>query len=160
MGITAHNIRLTTSPNSEAMLTSPPEPVSLFVSLIQASYFCPTLCLPGPPSPIMPLIRSLFLLGIMVHQTLGSPAWSRAHKAQAASTGKAIYFLTNDAQQNTVIAIPIGADGTLSGGSQTSTGGAGASGIEGSTNKTAGPDALFSQSSLTLAGSVCPTHPT
>lgn len=75
-----------------------------------------------------------------------------AAQAQAA-TGQAIYFLTNDAQ-NAVVALPIGADGTLSAGSVTATGGSGSNSIDGSTNTTAAPDALVGQSSLTIAGQV------
>jgi hypothetical protein len=66
---------------------------------------------------------------------------------------KGIYFLTNDAQ-NAVIALPIAADGTLSDGTVTATGGAGSNSIDGSTNLAAAPDALVSQSSLTIAGQV------
>ncbi|KAF2814588.1 uncharacterized protein BDZ99DRAFT_506055 [Mytilinidion resinicola] len=62
---------------------------------------------------------------------------------------KAIYFLSNEAS-NAVVALKINHDGTLSPGSTTLTGGAGGSGTNG--NMTAGPDALFSQGSLTVSG--------
>ncbi|KAH6877052.1 hypothetical protein B0T10DRAFT_520486 [Thelonectria olida] len=64
---------------------------------------------------------------------------------------KAIYMLTNDAK-NAVIALPIGSDGMLSKGTSTEAGGAGSNSIMGSTGQPAGPDALVSQSSLTVAG--------
>jgi len=67
--------------------------------------------------------------------------------------GKGIYFLTNDAQ-NAVVALPIAADGSLSNGTVTSTGGAGSNSIDGSTNLAAAPDPLLSQSALTIAGQV------
>ncbi|PTN52988.1 hypothetical protein C9J98_17970, partial [Stenotrophomonas panacihumi] len=63
----------------------------------------------------------------------------------------AVYLITNE-ENNAVVAMPIRRDGTLSTGRLASTCGSGASGIDGSTNQSAGPDALFSQSSLTVAG--------
>ncbi|KAI1869556.1 hypothetical protein JX265_006646 [Neoarthrinium moseri] len=67
------------------------------------------------------------------------------------SPANALYFLTNEAQ-NAVAALKINSDGTLSAGSCTGTGGAGSNGIDGSTGQPAVPDALFSQSALTVAG--------
>ncbi|KAB2574309.1 hypothetical protein DBV05_g7031 [Lasiodiplodia theobromae] len=67
------------------------------------------------------------------------------------ATGRAIYFLTNDAN-NAVVSIPIAADGTLSEGTVTVTGGAGSNAINGANNMPAAPDALVAQSSLTIAG--------
>ncbi|KAI0480175.1 hypothetical protein GGR56DRAFT_687138 [Xylariaceae sp. FL0804] len=65
------------------------------------------------------------------------------------STGKAVYLLTNDVP-NAVVALPIDADGKLSRGTVTPTGGNGAASIDGTTMQPAGPDALASQSSLTV----------
>jgi hypothetical protein len=70
------------------------------------------------------------------------------------NSDKAIYMLTNDAK-NAVVALPIGADGKLSKGTYIETGGAGSNSVVGSTGELAGPDALVSQSSLTVAGNVC-----
>lgn len=72
----------------------------------------------------------------------------------AANTGNAtaIYFMTNDPAGNSIIALKINADGTLRDGSITPTGGKGMSGIDGSINATAAPDALFSQSALKVEG--------
>ncbi|KAF9637190.1 hypothetical protein BFW01_g8086 [Lasiodiplodia theobromae] len=67
------------------------------------------------------------------------------------ATGRAIYFLTNDAN-NAVVSIPIAADGTLSEGTVTVTGGAGSNAINGANNMPAAPDALVAQSTLTIAG--------
>ncbi|KAJ9608225.1 hypothetical protein H2200_007213 [Cladophialophora chaetospira] len=64
---------------------------------------------------------------------------------------KAIYLITNDAS-NAVAAVPIGADGTLSKGTLTATGGAGGNSIDGATKEPAAPDALVGQSALTIAG--------
>ena len=66
--------------------------------------------------------------------------------------GRAIYLLTNE-KANAVVAVPIGRDGLLSGGSVTSTGGGGANGLN-AKMQPAAPDPLFSQSSLTVAGDV------
>ncbi|KAL9023432.1 MAG: hypothetical protein Q9196_007203, partial [Gyalolechia fulgens] len=65
---------------------------------------------------------------------------------------RAIYFLTNDAAGNSIVALNVGPDGFLSDGSVTPTGGKGASAINGATNQPSGPDALFSQSALKVEG--------
>lgn len=70
----------------------------------------------------------------------------------AVSTGRAIYFITNE-ESNSVVALPIGPDGTLSRGTVTATGGSGSVALN-SDNQPATPDALVSQSALTLAGNV------
>lgn len=67
---------------------------------------------------------------------------------------RAVYFMTNEAPDNFVVALRVASDGTLSDGSLTSTGGAGASGIDGATGAPAAPDALFSQGSVKVAGNV------
>ncbi|TVY77199.1 hypothetical protein Focb16_v007389 [Fusarium oxysporum f. sp. cubense] len=67
-----------------------------------------------------------------------------------AMMGKAIYVLTNE-ETNGVLAIPIGKDGTLSKGKVTMTGGAGSVAVD-ADGKPATPDALISQSALTIAG--------
>ena len=69
---------------------------------------------------------------------------------------KAIYFLTND-QNNSVVALPIAADGTLTQGTVTPTGGEGGNSIDGATGQPAAPDALVGQSALTIAGHVSRT---
>ncbi|KAL7627309.1 hypothetical protein AAE478_001500 [Parahypoxylon ruwenzoriense] len=66
-------------------------------------------------------------------------------------TGKAVYLITNDAE-NAVVALPINDDGTLSQGTVTPSGGKGTNAIDGSTMKPAQPDALLSQGALTIAG--------
>lgn len=78
--------------------------------------------------------------------------------AAAAKGAKAIYLITNDIQ-NAVVALNVNADGTLSKGSMTLTGGQGASGIDGAKNATAGPDALFSQSAIKVDGNVITPFP-
>ncbi|KAM7209714.1 hypothetical protein V8F20_000117 [Naviculisporaceae sp. PSN 640] len=72
--------------------------------------------------------------------------------AAKVANAKALYFLTND-EENAVAAIEVGADGLVTGnGAVHKTGGKGANGIDGATNEQAAPDALFSQSALTVAG--------
>lgn len=87
----------------------------------------------------------LSLLGLAAARPRGCRA-----TAPTSPVGQAIYFMTNDAE-NSVVAIPIGSDGTLSGGVLTSTGGAGSNAVN-ADNKPAVPDALVSQSALTLVG--------
>jgi len=81
------------------------------------------------------------------------------HRNQAATVGKAVYFITND-QANAVVALPIGPDGKLSPGTMTPTGGAGSIALN-SKGQPANPDALVSQSALTIAGNVSlpPSYP-
>lgn len=76
-----------------------------------------------------------------------------ASAGQTGTNPKAVYFITN-AAENSVVALKVAADGTLSDGSITATGGAGMSGIDGSTNLTAAPDSLFSQGAVKVAGKV------
>lgn len=70
-----------------------------------------------------------------------------------ASVGKAVYFITNEAE-NSVVALPIGRDGKLSKGTTTKTGGAGSINTNGATGQPGVPDALVSQSALTVVGNV------
>lgn len=65
---------------------------------------------------------------------------------------KAIYFLSN-AANNSVVALKVAADGSVSDGSMTATGGAGMSGVD-AAGKPAGADGLFSQGSVKIAGNV------
>ncbi|KAF2730288.1 hypothetical protein EJ04DRAFT_545820 [Polyplosphaeria fusca] len=74
----------------------------------------------------------------------------RRQQPQGPQNGKAIYVLTNE-DDNAVAAISIQQDGTLGDACLTSTGGAGAVAVD-ADGKEATPDALISQSSLTVAG--------
>jgi hypothetical protein len=64
---------------------------------------------------------------------------------------KAVYFISN-AARNSIVALNVAADGTLSNGTITFTGGAGMQGIE--NGAPAAPDALFSQGAVKVAGNV------
>ncbi|KAK0639638.1 hypothetical protein B0T16DRAFT_463289 [Cercophora newfieldiana] len=66
--------------------------------------------------------------------------------------GRALYFITND-ETNSVVALPIGADGRLSPGTVTPTGGSGSVALN-ADNQPATPDALVSQSALAIAGNL------
>jgi len=78
-------------------------------------------------------------MSCMQQQSAGKPA-----------VGKAIYMLSNDAE-NAVVALPIGADGMLSQGKVVKTGGAGSVAVD-ADGKPATPDALVGQSALTVVG--------
>ncbi|CAN9245528.1 unnamed protein product [Alternaria alternata] len=78
-------------------------------------------------------------MSCMQQPTAGKPA-----------IGRAIYMLTNDAE-NAVVALPIGADGMLSKGKVMKTRGAGSVAVD-AEGKPATPDALVGQSALTIAG--------
>ncbi|KAH8782357.1 hypothetical protein F5882DRAFT_295929 [Hyaloscypha sp. PMI_1271] len=83
-------------------------------------------------------------------QRHGKGGASSNSTSAASNNAKAIYFLSN-AANNSIVALKVAADGTLSDGSITSTGGAGMSGVD-STGAPAAPDSLFSQGALKVAG--------
>lgn len=70
-----------------------------------------------------------------------------------ADGAQAVYFITNNAE-NSVVALPIGENGTLSLGSVTATGGAGSNAIDAATGDEIVPDALVSQSTVAITGNV------
>ena len=84
-----------------------------------------------------------------------TPGW-QAHASDVDARPKAAYLITNEAN-NAVVALPIGADGKLVSGNIKETGGMGANSIDSTTNEEIAPDALLSQSSITLAGNVSNT---
>lgn len=71
--------------------------------------------------------------------------------------GKALYFLGNEVEGNTVVAVPIGSNGQLSGGTVTPTGGKGSNSLD-ADGQPASPDPLVSQGSLVVVGNVRTTH--
>ncbi|KAL2812925.1 hypothetical protein BDW59DRAFT_178358 [Aspergillus cavernicola] len=77
-------------------------------------------------------------------------AWSVNARPGSHSTGKAVYVLTNNAN-NAVIGLPIYKNGLLGEGQVTTTGGTGQNGLN-STQDPAGPDSLFSQGAVAVAG--------
>ncbi|EXJ86611.1 hypothetical protein A1O3_03564 [Capronia epimyces CBS 606.96] len=95
---------------------------------------------------------TLFLLASLSLAAFAAPARHvrPAGHAPAPAQPRAIYIITND-QTNSVVALPVAADGTLSTGTVTATGGQGSNSVDGS-NQPAAPDALDAQSSLTLVG--------
>lgn len=95
---------------------------------------------------------SLLLLAFLLLAQEAASRPSRMSQQNAVAVGKAIYLLTND-QANGVVAMPIGANGTLSQGTVAGTGGRGSVALN-SDNQPATPDALVSQSALTLVGDV------
>src|SRR5262245_52709237 len=100
-------------------------------------------------------VLSFLPLALAPLQALALPAGCDVNPAPS-QPGKAIYLITN-AKENAVVALKVGQDGLLSTGTRTATGGAGGNGVD-DKGQAATPDALFSQSALTIAGSVC-AHP-
>ncbi|TLS25580.1 hypothetical protein PpBr36_07872 [Pyricularia pennisetigena] len=101
------------------------------------------------------LASTTTLLLALMAQVFAHPAQNRCAaggggKAKAAKNGKAIYVLSNE-KANAVVAMAIGKDGKLGKGVSTATGGEGATGVD-DKGQPAVPDALFSQSALTVAG--------
>lgn len=74
--------------------------------------------------------------------------------AAKATTAKVVYFISN-AANNSIVAMKVGANGTLADGSVTPTGGAGMSGVN-ATGGAAAPDSLFSQGAVKISGNVRP----
>ena len=81
-----------------------------------------------------------------------TPAFSTPIKAAKVSA-KAIYFMTNEAQ-NSIVALPVHKNGTLSQGTITLTGGKGAQEVSAMTGQPNAPDGLASQGSVRVAGDV------
>ncbi|KAL4932529.1 YncE family protein [Aspergillus undulatus] len=73
-----------------------------------------------------------------------------SNSSSSSSSSKAVYVLTNNAD-NAVIGVPIEKNGLLGYGQIASTGGIGQSGVD-SDGLPAGPDSLFSQGALAVAG--------
>ncbi|KAK3311168.1 uncharacterized protein B0T15DRAFT_388436 [Chaetomium strumarium] len=84
---------------------------------------------------------------------VGSPFFPSPQHSSQQGVGRAVYLITNDEKANAVIALPIGADGKLCPGTATLTGGTGSVALD-SDEQPATPDALVSQSALTIAGNV------
>ncbi|KAK5651995.1 hypothetical protein OQA88_10898 [Cercophora sp. LCS_1] len=97
------------------------------------------------PRNLFPPLALLILLGF---QASGSTAC----RGKSSGAGKALYFITND-NANAVVALRVGANGLLSQGSVTPTNGAGSIALD-AANQPATPDALVSQSALTIAGNL------
>jgi hypothetical protein len=101
---------------------------------------------------LIPFVALAALGSTAPHQKKPGQSCSNAQQS-AVTVGKAVYFITNGAE-NSVVALPIGKDGSLSKGSVTKTGGAGSAAVDGATKEPALPDALVGQSSLTVVGTV------
>jgi hypothetical protein len=95
-------------------------------------------------------ILFLYLLSLALGGE-GGPIKAR-NARNSVATGKAIYFITNN-DVNAVVALPIANDGTLSQGTVTETGGAGSVAVN-ADGQPATPDALVSQSALTVVDKV------
>jgi hypothetical protein len=76
-----------------------------------------------------------------------------SHRRMGAHPAKAVYFMTNEAE-NAVVALPVGMNGSIAMGTTTSTGGAGGSQVSETDGAPNGPDALGSQASVQVADNV------
>ncbi|SCU86210.1 LADA_0D13036g1_1 [Lachancea dasiensis] len=79
------------------------------------------------------------------------PAFPGLSSSDWTSTGRALYFQTNE-DSNAIVSVKIHDNGTLSEGQLTYTNGTGAREISAATNQTASPDGLSSQGSVTVVG--------
>lgn len=106
--------------------------------------------------PSLAFLTRTLLLTLAVSTAAYPSGWGPWSGPQSA---KGVYVMTNDVDANAVIAMSIGSDGTLSGGSMTATGGKG-SNLVGADGKPDFPDALSVQDSVVSAGDVRgPIHP-
>lgn len=99
-----------------------------------------------------------FLAGASVATTL--PQWNSWQPGSGSGSGQyyghAVYVMSNDVSGNAVIAMSIGSDGSLSGGSSWPTGGDGSNYVNAKTGKIEFPLALSSQDSLIQVDGVSP----
>lgn len=98
--------------------------------------------------------QSIFILILAVVGTVQSiPAYIDPWSASGIEwkNSRAVYFQTNE-HNNSIVALKINENGTLSKGSITSTWGEGDSSISNATNMTASPDGLSSQGSVIVVG--------
>ncbi|KAI2775231.1 hypothetical protein F4815DRAFT_487439 [Daldinia loculata] len=99
-------------------------------------------------------MKANFLTTLMLAEGIAGHAINRPSSCKPAvpTTGKVVYFLSNDAD-NSIIALPIQPDGTLKAGKKTSVNGVGSNTLN-AMKQPAAPDALVSQSSITISGNV------
>lgn len=71
--------------------------------------------------------------------------------------GKALYFLSNEPEENAVVAVPVGADGSLSGGVVHPTGGRGGIALN-DQGQLIRADPLLSQGSIIVVDNVRSSH--
>jgi hypothetical protein len=91
---------------------------------------------------LLPISVAVSILGL-ANIANGSP------KPCTVPAGKALYFLGNEPDQNTVIAVTVGKNGLLSGGTITPTSGFGSNSVD-AEGQAATPDPLVSQASLVV----------
>ncbi|KAI1110793.1 hypothetical protein F5Y14DRAFT_454634 [Nemania sp. NC0429] len=102
-------------------------------------------------TPIFYLATAILLVQGTAGGVIGRHQLNRDKNDACPQTGTALYLISNDAP-NTIVALPINEDGTLSTGTITPSGGDGAVSFAGKVGVPAKPDGLVSQSSLTIAG--------
>jgi len=92
----------------------------------------------------------LLLLASLTTRVTSLPTISACQQTAA----KGALYLISNTKSNSVVSLRINNDGTISSGNSISTGGVGANAVEGAAMKAAAPDALVSQSALTVANDV------
>lgn len=96
----------------------------------------------------------LLLLASLATSVISLPAGSACPNGPA----KGALYLISNTKSNAVVSLRINNDGTVANGRTTSTGGAGSNAVEGAEMKAAAPDALVSQSALTVTKDVSKLH--
>ncbi len=113
------------------------------MSLAGPAMPAPAMPAPAMPAPAMPAPAAVSSNNMV----------AAGNATAAAGAGaKAIYFMTNQ-DANSIIMLPVQADGKLADGSIIATGGKGASLIDGKTNQSAQSDTLASQGAVRVVGS-------
>ena len=102
-------------------------------------------------SILSPVSLSIFLL---FSQAWTAPAGQQRKGAKKAVAPQAIYFISNNDGANSVAALPVTKNGSISTGTMTPTGGAGASMVDPTTRLPESPDALSSQGAVRVVGNV------
>ena len=96
----------------------------------------------------------MFLPATLVFAALAATVSCRpSHPRWGAHPAKAVYFMTNEAQ-NAVVALSVAKDGSLSTWTMTATGAAGGSLVSATDGTPNGPDALGSQGSVQVTDNV------
>lgn len=103
--------------------------------------------------PTSHLATAILLVQGIAGSVIGRHQLNQGKDDACPQTGTALYLISNNAP-NTIVALPINEDGTLSAGTITPSEGDGAVSFARQVGVPAMPDGLVSQSSLTIAGQV------
>lgn len=100
---------------------------------------------------------SISLLGVCLASFVLATALPNNREHHAASHGpkSALYFLENDPAGSKLAALEVAHDGTLSGATETATGGMGLQAINATDGRMLGPDSLTGQGAVAVGDDVC-----